>query len=131
MQRTFQKNMDSYKLTNMNKFVQTALSLCERMSTRVPPYIISVREKKFDPELHELKFVKGGPTPELLQEHPEVPVIYLRPIVYYNYQGKVYIPGSVVSSYTLRDTTGTAGSSDSTNPQQPTAGTDSYIIMHT
>ncbi len=76
IQINFQKYKQSYKLKNMDKFVRTALSLCVRMRTRVPPYISSIHETKFDPELHELKFVKGGPTPELLQEHPEVPVIY-------------------------------------------------------
>ncbi len=65
------------------------------MITRVPPYLFSTSKEHYAPEFHELKFVKGYLD---VQEHPEIPVSYLRPIVYYNYEGYVVIPGVVVSS---------------------------------
>ncbi len=91
------------------------------MSTRVPPYIISNDEKRFVQELHELKYVRGGPDPV---EHPEMIVSYLRPIVYHNYQGNVLIPGKVIGSCTLAHNPGdtAAGSFDSPNAQYPPAG---------
>ncbi len=99
------------------------------MSTRVPPYIISNDQKYFVKELHELKYVRGSPDP---QENPEIPVSYLRPIVYHNYQGNVLIPGKVVSSCTLvpnpGDTAAAAESSDSPNSQQPTAIPSMYTL---
>ena len=77
----------------MNGFAQSALSLCERMSTRVPPYIISNDEKYFMPELHELK---SGPDPDETEE--KIPVSYLRPIAYFNYDGSVLIKGKVIGT---------------------------------
>ncbi len=117
----FEKQHKSKKC-NGETFAQNALSLCVKMCTRVPPYIISNDEKCFVQELHELKYVRGGPDPV---EHPEIPVSYLRPIVYHNYQGNVLIPGKVIGSSTpahnqAGDTA--AGSSDSPNAQYPPAG---------
>ncbi len=98
---------------NGDTFAQDALSLCVKMSTRVPPYIISNDEKRFVQELHELKYVRGGPDPV---EHLEIPVSYLRPIVYHNYQGNVLIPGKVIGSCTLAHNPG------DTAAQYPPAG---------
>ncbi|XP_064387817.1 uncharacterized protein LOC135335998 [Halichondria panicea] len=99
-----------------SEFAESALSLCERMSTRVPPYLASISKECYVSEVHELKFVKGYLNPE---EDPEMPMNYLRPIVYYNYEGHVLIPGMVVSSRRVIDAhnLGNTGQADSTQNQ--------------
>ena len=79
----------------MGEFGDKALQLCVKMRTRVPPFIISTDEEHFVPEVHDLKHVRGGPDPE---ECPKMSVNYLRPIVYYNYQKTLLIPGRVVGT---------------------------------
>ena len=88
------------------------------MSTRVPPYLASISKECYVSEVHELKFVKGYLNPE---EDPEMPMNYLRPIVYYNYEGHVLIPGMVVSSRRVIDAhnLGNTGQADSTQNQVP------------
>ena len=120
----FKETKQCCQLTNMDKFVQSALSLCVKMSKRVPPYLISNVEKHFVSELHEWKYVRGTPDP---QENPEIPVSYLRPIVYHNYQGTVFLPGVVVTSTSsVHNEDTVSGSSDATNAQQPAAGIHTY-----
>ncbi len=98
------------------EFAESALSLCERMSTRVPPYLASVSKEYYGPDDHELRYVRGYLN---VQEHPEIPVSYLRPIVYYNYEGHVVIPGMVVSSRrNAHDLGNTTAVLDATDPNQ-------------
>ena len=97
----------------MDEFVKSAVSLCVSMRTRVPPYIISVDKEHFVPELHEPKYVKGASHPQ-----KQSLVSYLRPIVYYNYQGKVCMKGLVVGSTPVHDTCAALKSTQ----QQPSAG---------
>ncbi len=93
VRRDFRELQQHYNLKNVDNFVECALSLCVSMSTRVPPYIVSNDEKQFVEEIHDPKFIKGFPYPQEQQ-----PVSYLRPTVYYNYQGKVFMKGLVIGS---------------------------------
>lgn len=100
----------------IDEFVENALLLCVKMRTRVPPFIISIDEEHFVPEVHELKPIRGSPKPE---EHPEMSVFYLRPIVYYNYQKTLLIKGQVVGTLIPKK----KGASAASVSQQFSAGT--------
>ncbi len=75
------------------EFFEAALTLCVRMRTRVPPYIIFNSEKHYVSALHDQDFVLGYPD---LRCHPQIPVRYLRPAVYHNYHGDVFLKGVVI-----------------------------------
>ncbi len=109
-----------HKLTNIDKFFHNALELCVKMRTRVPPFIISIDEEHFVREVHDQKHVRDGPNPE---KNPEMPVIYLRPIVYYNYQKTLLNRGLVVGSTIIPQKRGAPAASVSTKIQQFSAGT--------
>ena len=80
---------DKAPIVNFDEFLQKAIKLSLKMVTMQPPMIVDTTEETFDKRVHEKACDLWN------RELKEAPIYYLRPVLYFSYEGEVKQKGEV------------------------------------